>query len=308
MSIKHLRGAAISALALVIAGGVSAAYATTGTATGSDGYTPITQTRIYDSTHLTGDHLLGAYKTVTLTVSTSLVPRGASAVSIQLTAASETAVNGDLDVNNQAATTSNLNFTRETNITSETTAKLSATNTFTVTNHSAGTVRLVVDVLGYFAPTTPYTTPTTITHDFGGVSQAAFGGTFSTNSLQVGDKLTVPAGTYLVNLSMKAAPDSTYAAANPSVEVTPGVFLYVGHKPSSGFVGNVLNIGNSSLETGGNHNIDNYWSGTTTITVPTGGEDLYAYEFGYGNNQGAGFYDLEDASIILTPVGTVTGS
>jgi hypothetical protein len=294
-SIKQ-RVAAVAALAVIGIAGAGAAYAVNATATGNDGYTPVTQTRIYDSTRITGDTLMTAFGTTTITVPTNLVPAGADAVNIQLTAASETASTGDLDVNAvpNTAVTSNLNFTGGVSITSESTAKLTS-GTFTVTNHSAGTVRLIVDVLGYYAAPAP--APATITHDFGGVASVDTGGSFNSRSSLVGTSTMLPAGSYLVTLSFKATP---IVQSDPTVQVFPSVHLYNQTK-NPAFAGDVLDTGNGALESGAYTAADGFYSNSGVVTV-TAGTSLYAYAFGYDSNDGQGTYQLDDVTITATPV------
>jgi hypothetical protein len=297
---------ALTAGALVAALGASAASATSA-ATGTNGFTQVQQTRVFDSGRIAGDALLpsGADQVINPNASKTLVPAGATAVEIQITAASETSVNGDLDVHPTAkftpGSTSNLNYVKGVAVTSSTAAELAPDGTFRVYNHAggAGSVRLIVDILGYYAPTAAYTPPATLTKDFGAVGSVATGGPFNSNATSVGT-VDVPAGTYLVSLSFKAAGDPTFSAAHPTVGVEPNVFLYnTGKNPS--FAGDVLNIGNGALPLG-NHTADSYWTGTATLTL-TDTTTMYLYAFGYDSDTSAGAYNLEDVSVTFTPIG-----
>lgn len=293
----------IAAVAVaVLAAGVGTAYATTGTtASGSDGYTQVAQTRIYDSTHINGDKLMTAEGTTAVSIPTGLVPAGADSVVVNLTAASETAVNGDLDASGSPATptTSSLNFVRNTSVANQITVPLGAGNKIYIRNHSAGTVRLVVDLLGYNAPVTQYVAPSPISKDFGATGTVVTGGSFNTYATEVGT-LDVAAGTYQVTLTAKAAGDPAFSAAHPSVGVEPNLFLYDQAKNPS-FTGDLLNIGSGTLPLG-NHTADGYYSGTGVITLAQA-TTLHVIAFGYDADTSAGAYNLEDTSITLVPVG-----
>lgn len=225
MKLISKRAAATAVAALTIAGAASAAYATSATATGADGYTPVTQTRVFDSTRIAGDALLAAGHSQTITLPAGLVPAGATAVQVQITAASETSVNGDLDAHPDGAkftpgATSNLNYARGVAVTSSTAVELGADGKFAVYNHagSAGSVRLIVDVLGYYAPTAVYTppavTPTTATAS---ATLAKIGGSWVAGHTAV-KSLTLPAGTYQVTLTGDFYKTAT-TTATPDLQV-----------------------------------------------------------------------------------------
>lgn len=112
------------------------------------------------------------------------------------------------------------------------------------------------------------------------------GGSFVTNSTQAG---TVPlkAGTYFVSISAKATPLMT-----SGVQVFPQFFLYDEAK-NANFTGDLLNAGSGALESGGNTNIDSYFSGSGLITLPQD-TTLYVYAFGYDSDRGTGSYTLDD--------------
>lgn len=303
---KNVRAVAAAAVALAVAGGVGTAYATAtpSTPTSTDGYTTVTQTRVYDSTH--GGALLGGNATATITLPATLVPADADAVNIQLTAASETAVNGDLDVNSVPGTaTSNLNFTKGVAITGETTAKLTG-DAFTVFNHSSGTVRLVVDVLGYYSATPVVQTVTqtlapTDPSDSSKPLTVDTGGSFFARATDAGT-VDLPAGSYLVTLSIKATPQ---VQGNTSVVVYPSVHLYDQVK-NAAFTGDLLDTGGSPLESGTVTNADLFASNSGVVTLAQD-TTLHLYAFGYDSDSGEGTYTLDSVTVTATPI-NVTGN
>jgi hypothetical protein len=292
--------------ALVVAGSATAAFAASGTtATGSDGFTPVTQTRVFDSGHIAGDAMLASGASQVITLPTGLVPAGADAVEIQITAASEASVSGDLEayadgVAHTPGTTSNLNYVRGVNITSDTVVKLGADGAFDVYNHggTAGNLRLVVDVLGYFAAPAAYVPPTSTTWTLPAASQGETintGGSAVSRATLLGT-VQLTAGTYQVSLNAKATPDLTSAT-----QIFPAFFVY-SQPLDATFAGNQFNVGSGALESGGNTNIDSYFSGNGTVVVPAGGETLSIYGFGYDSDRGEGTYLLDTAEVTAVPI------
>ena len=115
------------------------------------------------------------------------------------------------------------------------------------------------------------------------------GGSFVAGATDIGT-LNLPAGTYLVNFSAKATPNSTGTA-----QVFPQFFVYNQVKNAS-FAGNLFNVGTGALEPAST-NHDSYFSGSDVITVPSGGWTLQVYAFGYDSDSGAGSYALDAATI-----------
>lgn len=115
------------------------------------------------------------------------------------------------------------------------------------------------------------------------------GGSFVSRATDIGT-LDLPAGTYLINFSAKATPNSTGTA-----QVFPQFFVYNQVKNGS-FAGNLFNVGTGALEPTSTHH-DSYFSGSDVITVPSGGWTLHVYAFGYDSDSGAGSYALDAATI-----------
>lgn len=135
----------------------------------------------------------------------------------------------------------------------------------------------------------------TTTTDLGGVASVATGGSFVTNATQVGSGVSLKAGTYLISLNAKATPLMTSA-----VQVFPEFFVYDQVK-NAAFAGDLFNVGSGALESGGNVNIDSYYSGSTVITL-TQDTTLDIYAFGYDSDRGAGTYDLDDLTFTATQI------
>lgn len=120
------------------------------------------------------------------------------------------------------------------------------------------------------------------------------GGSFVTNSVELGNGLTLQDGTYIITVNAKVTPAHAYTA-----QVFPQLFMYSQAK-NSAFEGDVLNLGNGAFETGVNHNVDEYLSGVTTVTVksPT---TYHFYGFGYGSDTGSDSYTLDNLDVqVLT--------
>jgi hypothetical protein len=124
------------------------------------------------------------------------------------------------------------------------------------------------------------------------------GGSFTHLKTLVGkDKLA--AGTYLVNVNFMATPNAVTTGA-----VFPQVFVYAGAQQAD-FSNDLFNVGSGALEQATSSEvtedpINSYYSGSTEITVPAGGEYLYLYAFGYDSDQGAGSYNLNVLSVTAT--------
>ena len=135
----------------------------------------------------------------------------------------------------------------------------------------------------------------TSVNDLGGIASVPTGGGFVANSTEVGTGINLSAGTYLITVTAKATPNMTSA-----VNVFPQFFIYNQVKNSS-FTGDLLNVGSGALESGGNTNIDSYYSGMTTITL-NAATTLHVYAFGYDSDRGAGTYVLDDLTVTVTKV------
>lgn len=136
------------------------------------------------------------------------------------------------------------------------------------------------------------------THDLGAVASVATGGPFATNATDVGT-VSLAAGTYQVTVNAKATPP---AAGTGTVEEFPQFFVYNGVAQVN-FSNDLFNVGAGALESGTNHTIDSYYSGTDTVTL-SAASTLHFYAFGYNSNTGAGTYILDDLSVTvvqLTP-------
>ena len=146
---------------------------------------------------------------------------------------------------------------------------------------------------GPAGPQGPSGVVSTQTTDLGGVTSVATGGSFLTNSTQVGT-VTLTAGTYLLSLNAKATPNAASA-----VEVFPQFFVYNQQK-NSNFTGNVFNVGSGPLASN-NTTIDSYYSGSTVVTLAQD-TTLYVYAFGYDSDRGAGTYTLDDLALSATKI------
>lgn len=276
--------------------------------TGADGFTQIQQTRVFDSGRISGDALLGAGEdqVINPNATKELVPAGATAVEIQITAASETSESGDLDVHPDAkftpGSTSNLNYVKGVSITTSTVAQLAADGTFRVYNHAgtAGDLRLIVDILGYYAPTATYTPPTTLTSGAANVALPKIGGSWSTGHTDVQD-FTAPAGTYLVNLSgdfyktatTPATPDLQIQLNGGSAQITgyTGAFPYNANEATG--------VGSDGTPNGLEQTATAV--GTITLTQTTTLEiDAFGYNADRSGDGGGDF--AVTASVTLVPV------
>lgn len=132
------------------------------------------------------------------------------------------------------------------------------------------------------------------TNDLGGKPSIVTGGSFVSNSTEVGT-VSLPAGTYLVSINAKATPP---ASGTSAVDVFPQFFVYDQVK-NSGFTGDLFNIGSGALESGANANIDSYFSGSSTVTLSQA-TTLHIYAFGYDSDRGTGSYILDDLTVTTT--------
>jgi hypothetical protein len=296
MSIKRWLHVAAAGLIVAALGGLGVASAATQTATPSS-YTAVTPFRLLDTRQGAEP---AANKPVVLAVAgADSVPAGVTAVTVTLTVTAPTA-GGYLvawpDGQARPVPASDLNFSAGQAIATQTTVAVTD-GKIDIENVSGGPAQIVVDLHGYY--TAPFAPQATVVKDLGGAASVATGGSFVTNSAAVGT-VALAAGTWDVTLSMKATPSAAFATANPAVQVTPELFLY-NQAPNADFAGDLLNIGSGSLETGGNANIDEYYSGTAVITlaVPT---TLDVDAFGYDSDRGAGSYVLDDATVSAVSV------
>jgi hypothetical protein len=130
-------------------------------------------------------------------------------------------------------------------------------------------------------------------------SSVTTGGHFTANAKMIG---TVPlaAGTYLLNVNFVATPNAATSGA-----VFPQAFVYNGPVNTS-FTNDLFNVGSGALEQATQaevtacDTINSYYSGTAEITVPSGGETLDVYAFGYDADTGAGSYELNSATLTAT--------
>jgi hypothetical protein len=88
-----------------------------------------------------------------------------------------------------------------------------------------------------------------------------------------------------------------------SGDVFPQAFVYAG-APMTDFSNDQFNIGSGALAPFNTNpttdQVNSYYSGSSVLTVPSGGPDLYVYAFGYDSDHGSGSYDLNAASVTAT--------
>lgn len=125
------------------------------------------------------------------------------------------------------------------------------------------------------------------------------GGRFAANATDAGT-VNLKAGTYLVSVNAKAAPNTaTTGAVFPMLAIYSGAAL-------PDFSNDLFNVGAGSLEqftTGPlpSNLIDSYYSGSTVITL-TADATLHAYAFGYDADGGTGSYALDSLTVTATQV------
>ena len=131
------------------------------------------------------------------------------------------------------------------------------------------------------------------------------GGTFAGHAKQVGT-VALPAGTYLLNLNFKATPNLITSGA-----IFPQGFVYNGAAKSD-FSNDLFNFGSGALApfnaSTPSDQVNSYYSGSSEITVPSGGETLDVYAFGYDSDHGAGSYELNSATLTATALNVATAS
>ncbi|HEX4087388.1 MAG TPA: hypothetical protein VHZ33_01665 [Trebonia sp.] len=127
------------------------------------------------------------------------------------------------------------------------------------------------------------------------------GGSFSGRKTLVGT-VSLAGGTWLVDDNFTATPNAVTVG-----DVFPQMFVYDG-PVNSGFTNDLFNVGSGALEnptaaivTDGD-TINSYFSGSDEITVPSGGETLDVYAFGYDSDTGEGSYVLNSAVITATRI------
>jgi hypothetical protein len=124
------------------------------------------------------------------------------------------------------------------------------------------------------------------------------GGSFATHAIMIGTA-ALPAGTYLINVNFMATPNTTAGGA----AVFPQGFVYNGAAKTD-FSNDLFNIGSGALApynaTDITDQVNSYYSGSSEITVPAGGETLDVYAFGYDGDHGAGSYELNSATLTAT--------
>jgi hypothetical protein len=124
------------------------------------------------------------------------------------------------------------------------------------------------------------------------------GGRFATNKTLVGT-VSLTAGTYLVNVNFVATPNAVTTG-----QVFPQAFVYNGaQKPD--FSNDLFNVGSGALELAtqtelSTDPINSYFSGSAEITVPSAGETLDVYAFGYDSDTGPGSYALNALHVTAT--------
>lgn len=142
------------------------------------------------------------------------------------------------------------------------------------------------------------TTTYTLEADTTGAKDSIVTGGRFTSHEQLVKAVTLTAGTYLLNVNFMATPNGI-----TSGEVFPQFFVYSG-APKSDFSNDLFNIGSGALA---QYNastpadqVNSYFSGSNEIVVPSGGETLNVYAFGYDSDHGAGSYELNDATLTAT--------
>ena len=132
----------------------------------------------------------------------------------------------------------------------------------------------------------------------GTAPNVATGGSFTAKKTLVGT-VKLAAGTYLVNVNFVATPNAVTTG-----QVFPQVFVYNGAQQSD-FSNDLFNVGSGALEQATQSEvttdpINSYFSGSAEITVPSAGETLDVYAFGYDSDAGAGSYALNALHVTTT--------
>lgn len=299
---KRIIAAVVTA---VLAAGVGTAVAASTTGSAASDYTAVASTRLVDTRLAGGPVAVGK----TLTVPVTGAPADATAVTVNVTVTSPTGggyVIAYPDGTPRPTPGSTVNFGKGQTIANQTTVPVT-NGKIDVSNQSTGTVQVIVDLEGWYTPAAPaYVPPTSTTWNLPAASQGetvATGGSAVANATLLdsdgkgGATITLQPGTYLVSLTAKATPTDT-----SSVQTFPQFFVY-GQALSSSFAGDVLNVGSGALESGGNTNIDSYFSGSGTVVVTAPNTTLWIYGFGYRSDRSAGSYALDSASLTAVPLG-----
>lgn len=145
-------------------------------------------------------------------------------------------------------------------------------------------------------------------NDLNGIASVPTGGSFkdANKTAALVNTLTLTQGTYLLNVNFVATPNAVTAG-----QVFPQVFVYNGpfdvNTQPHWWSNDLFNVGAGALEDPTsaelpNDVINSYYSGFDQITVPSGGETLYFYAFGYDSDTGAGTYDLNDLTVTATQI------
>jgi hypothetical protein len=133
------------------------------------------------------------------------------------------------------------------------------------------------------------------------------GGSFRSKAESIGT-VTLPRGTYLLNLNFMATPND----ANATGSVFPQAFVYDGTTIASDFSNDLFNVGSGALapynKANASDQVNSYYSGTSVITVQSRRETLDVYAFGYDSDQGAGSYELNSATLTATALNAARGS
>jgi hypothetical protein len=302
------RALALAATAAVVVGAGAAAAATSSTGGAASDYTSMASTRLVDTR--TAGGAVGAGKTLVVPLGKS-VPATATAVTINLTVTGSTSAGylvAYADGGPLPVPASNVNYGKGQTVANQATIPVTD-GKIDVFNDSPGSAQIVIDLEGYYTPSAPaYTPPASTTWSlpaagFTGSGTACVGlancvttgGSAATTATEIGT-VTLQPGGYLVSFTAKATPLMT-----SSVQVFPEFFVY--DQPlTSSFTGNVLNVGSGALESGGNTNIDSYFSGSGAVTVTAPNTTLYLYAFGYDSDRGNGSYTLDTASLTAVPI------
>jgi hypothetical protein len=132
------------------------------------------------------------------------------------------------------------------------------------------------------------------------------GGSFTAKAKSVGT-VALTGGTYLLNLNFMATPDATTTGA-----VYPQAFVYDGTTIAADFSNDLFNIGSGALApynaADAGDQVNSYYSGSSVITVPAGGETLDLYGFGYDSDHGAGSYEMNSATLTATELTPATAA
>jgi hypothetical protein len=183
-------------------------------------YHPVTPTRILDTRTSTGGHAapLGPGETFNLHVTGGVVPAGATAVAFNLTAVTPT-TSGFLTAFPQGTArpgVSNINFTAGQVIANFATVTLNASNGQMSIFNSGGSVHVIVDVAGFYAPSTAFGDSHYVAWALAGGSSLAEG--HSNNGQSIGYTKNGPGNS---TLTFNGANIPAFIAAIGNIQVTP---------------------------------------------------------------------------------------